>query len=335
MDGRPVRLLSVGTILPEAWRGRDPVTGPAPLPSRPGQGVAAGDRQLLFSIVIPTYERPELLERCLDSILALHEPVRGFEVIVVDDGGHTDLRHHLRELLVRFEERGLGCQLLHQANAGPAAARNRGSQQACGRWLAFTDDDCLVDPNWLLALQEAIDVAPDALLGGKIVNGLQGNPFATTSQDLLDYLYLAGAEGRFSAPFFGTANLALRTQAFLAIGGFETLYTRAAAEDREFSDRWLQQGGTLRFVPDAQLVHSHAMGLREFCRQHLAYGRGARQFHRARAIRRAAPIRIESLWFYIRLLAFPFRRWEPSRALRISTLLLLSQLTSLVGFLLE
>lgn len=287
-----------------------------------------------FTIVIPTYERPEQVQRCLASILALRQPAGGCEVIVVDDGGHTNLGPHLHAFGLRFQARGIGFQLLRQANAGPAAARNHGARRARGRWLAFTDDDCLVDPHWLLALAEAFALAPDALLGGRIVNGLAANPFATASQELLDYLYLAGAAGRFSAPFFGTANVAVNTLSFLASGGFDTIYTRAAAEDREFCDRWRQNGGSLRFVPDARVVHAHPMGLREFCRQHLAYGRGARQFHRARALRQAAPIRIESPLFYIRLLLFPFRRGDATSGLGVAALLLLSQMTALVGFLL-
>lgn len=82
----------------------------------------------LFSIVVPTYNRPEMLHRAIDSVLA--QTVSDFEVIVVNDEGE--------EPALPPDNR---IRLISQAHAGPAAARNRGIQEAVGRYVCFLDDD--------------------------------------------------------------------------------------------------------------------------------------------------------------------------------------------------
>ena len=75
-------------------------------------------QQLLFSIVTPTYNRPERLATCLQSIAQLDYPRDRFEVIVVDDGSKTPIEPVITPLRDR-----LNITLLKQLNSGPAAAR--------------------------------------------------------------------------------------------------------------------------------------------------------------------------------------------------------------------
>lgn len=288
-----------------------------------------------FSIIIPTYNRPESLRACLESILQLDYPMDRIEVVVVDDGGRQQLSADLLDLGQRFQELGVSMRLLRQRNAGPAAARNHGAGLARGEFLAFTDDDCLVDRFWLKELKNTFAVKPQSLVGGGILNGLSANLFSCASQELHDYLYVSGAAGDMSLPFFGAANLAVSASGFRRVRGFDSRYMRSASEDREFCDRWLQSGGELTYSPSARIHHSHPMGPGEFWRQHLTYGRGARQFHRARSLRRAGPVRIEPARFYVRLLCFPLRHRLCLRTLMLSALLLLAQVAYVAGFLLE
>lgn len=300
-----------------------------------GKQSPSGERPVDFSVIIPTYNRPKQLNACLSSVLDLHKPSGNFEVIVVDDGGRFPLDDQALSWCQQFAQRQITLRLVRQSNAGPAAARNHGARLAHGRWLAFTDDDCRVKAEWLVALERAFQRHPEHLLGGRIINGLERNRYACASHALLDYLYAARLRQEFSWPFFGCANLAVNATAFANLGGFDTHYTLAAAEDREFCDRWLHQGGQLSFIPDAQIEHFHQMGLREFWRQHFQYGRGAHQFHRALAQRQGRPLTIEHPSFYLRLLFFPLLKGVSLRNLQISTLLLLSQLAALTGFLAE
>jgi glycosyltransferase involved in cell wall biosynthesis len=83
----------------------------------------------VISIIIPTYRRPQQLTRCLEAIACLEYPRDEFEVIVVDDGGQTQLDHIVRS----FTDRRVAVSLLRQPHAGPAAARNAGTERARGR----------------------------------------------------------------------------------------------------------------------------------------------------------------------------------------------------------
>src|SRR5581483_1259103 len=101
---------------------------------------------IAVSAVIPTYRRPELLERCLLALAAQDLERRLYEVIVVDDAGCAETR----KLVLGWRRSGLRPRYLRRQGApGPAAARNRGWQAAIGPIVAFTDDDCVPDRDWL------------------------------------------------------------------------------------------------------------------------------------------------------------------------------------------
>jgi len=133
----------------------------------------------LISIIIPTYNRPQQLALCLQALARQHYP--HFEVIVVDDGSQT----RLFECVDNFRDQ-LDITLLTQDNAGPAAARNTGAAQAKGQFIAFTDDDCQPDANWLKNLAACFKENPDAAIGGKTINQLPKNSYSTASQLLID-----------------------------------------------------------------------------------------------------------------------------------------------------
>jgi hypothetical protein len=86
------------------------------------------------------------------------------------------------------------------------------------------------------------------------------------------------------------------------------------------------------YAPEAQIEHAHAMTLRGFWRQHLNYGRGAYHFHRGRAQRDEAHMRVEPLRFYLQLLEAPLRMRPLPQALALSALLAVSQGANTLGF---
>jgi GT2 family glycosyltransferase len=281
-----------------------------------------------FSIVIPTYARPcRKLAACLESCSQLDYPRDRFEVIVVDDGSE----HVPEDVTHPFLDR-MDLALLTQQHAGPAAARNTGAAQAKGEFLAFTDDDCSCDPDWLNALANRFADLPDWVLGGKTMNALPTNVYSAASQLLIGYLYTYYNSVPEQARFFTTNNLAVAAEGFRAVGGFDTLYIRAAAEEREFCDRWSHHGRDMAFVPEAVIHHFHTLSLSSFWRQHFDYGRGAYQFRQARACRDASPIRFEPASFYLNLLRYPFGRRKGVGALSVMMLLVVSQVANAAGF---
>src|SRR5207247_291754 len=121
----------------------------------------------IFSIIIPTYSRPEQLAACLEAIARLDYPRERFEVIVVDDGSPSPPHDVVAAIGAR-----IAAKSLWQHHAGPAAARNKGATCAQGDFLVFTDDDCLPDRNWLLAFAQRFMATPNHLIGGRTLNAL-------------------------------------------------------------------------------------------------------------------------------------------------------------------
>jgi GT2 family glycosyltransferase len=283
--------------------------------------------QPVFSIIIPTYERPVELVDCLEALAHLQFPRDAFEVIVVDDGSASPPEGLVR----RFRDR-LDISLVIAAHAGPAAARNRGAEGAAGKFFAFTDDDCRPAPDWLHALAARCTAVPDHIVGGRTVNALPGNPYAATSQLILDVVYgHYNADGA-AARFFASNNLTLPADRFRAIGGYNPNFT--TSEDRELCDRWLQHGYGLTYAPEAVVYHAHPLSLRRFWWQHFGYGRGAWRFHNIRAQRGFG--RFEPDWvFYKRLGVAPFAKVHGPRMAIIAALLLMSQVANGAGFFYE
>ena len=286
--------------------------------------------QPFFSIIVPTYARPRQLATCLQSLACLDYPRDRFEVIVVDDGSETS-----PEAVVASFCGQLDVTLLTQAHAGPAAARNTGAARAKGKFLAFTDDDCAPAPDWLLSLAACFARASDCAIGGRTVNALPDNLYSTASQLLVAYLYSYYNADPDQARFFASNNLAMPPDRFHAIGGFDTTYTRTAAEDRELCDRWLHHGYRMAYAPEALVYHAHALTFYNFWRQHFHYGCGAFRFHQARARRACGRIRLEALSFYLNLLRYPFLQVQGWRAPLLAALLGVSQVANAVGFLWE
>lgn len=98
------------------------------------------------SVIIPTFNRKESLQRTLDSLRHQAMSSSDFEVIVVDDGS-TDDTHTIQQLTFPFR-----LSYVYQTNAGDAAARNTGAQISQARWLVFLDDDVIVDSDYLYQL---------------------------------------------------------------------------------------------------------------------------------------------------------------------------------------
>jgi GT2 family glycosyltransferase len=282
----------------------------------------------LFSVIIPTYSRPAELHGCLEALARQQFPTDSFEVIVADDGSPSPPDATVHE----FRNR-LAISLVTSAHGGPAAARNHGAQRAGGRFFAFTDDDCRPASDWLPALATRFASLPHHIIGGRTINALAQNPYAETSQLILDVVYrhFNGA-GPGEAQFLASNNLALAAERFEAIGGFDTRFT--TSEDRELCDRWLRNGFHITYAPEAVVFHAHPLNLRGLWRQHFGYGRGAWCFHRVRE-QHGGP-RFRPDWkFYGQLAMAPFAQERRLRAPAIAALVVVTQVANCAGFFYE
>lgn len=247
-----------------------------------------------LSIVVPSFGRPEGLRRCLQ---ALKQQDGGpFETLVVDDGSPEPLEPVCQEA-------GEWVQCIRQDNAGPAKARNRGVAAASGDFICFTDDDCLPRPGWARALHAAQGGDDTRLVGGRVQNAFPDNVFAETSQSISDWIHNWHAARTHEAQYFTSNNMGCARRTFLKIGGFDSSFPIAAAEDREFGLRWRREAGPLTYAPDALIDHAHKLDLKSFWRQQSNYGRGAR--HMRQVETPGASHHFEGPSFYAGLMLHP------------------------------
>lgn len=282
---------------------------------------------LTFSIIIPTYERLAQISKCLESIANLDYPKNKFEVIVVDDGSINP-----PEKLINSYKDRLNIRLFTQKNAGPAGARNTGAKKANGKFLAFTDDDCEPQSNWLNAFENEFKRDSEIFLGGYTINSLSDNPYSTASQELINYLYSYYNSEQNNATFFASNNIAVKADLFQSIGGFDVTTLRATAEDREICDRWVYKGNKMTYTTDAVVFHSHNLSLSQYWGQHFNYGRGAYYFRKIRTLRGQEKVKLEPTSFYSNLIIYPYKREEIKHKAYISILLILSQIANALGY---
>jgi GT2 family glycosyltransferase len=198
-----------------------------------------------ISVVVPTYRRADLLERCLAALARQNLPGRQFEIIVVHDGPSTSMRRfaaHWRRRLSRTS----GPVLRYRAppHGGPAAARNAGWRIARAPIVAFTDDDTVPDPHWLAAALDVFSACGIDAAWGRIAIPLG---LAPTDYEL-DAARLAHAE-------FATANCFCRKRALHAIGGFDERFEIAWREDSDLFFRLLASGARVVHLPCAVVEH--------------------------------------------------------------------------------
>lgn len=287
-----------------------------------------------LSVVVPTHGRPGQLVVLLRAMVQQTYPADHYELIVVDDGGPEG---GLEAVAGPFRT-SLPLTLLRQDKGGPGAARNTGAARARGRCLVFTADDCQPAPDWLAALDRRLRVNPGTMVGGRVVNGLPDDMFATTTSLLIDYLDRCRDSQTTDAPFYTPNNLAVPADMFHRVGGFDASMG-ATGEDRDFCDRWLAAGLAMTSADEVVVRHVHRQTLRGFWHQHVAYGRGSRKFYRQREVRAYSgqPRRLtpERMSFYWRLVLHPLSRHRGYRGWLQAGLMAVSQVANLVGFVLE
>ena len=195
------------------------------------------------SVVVPTYQRADLLARCLRALLAQRGLGAEYEIVVCDDAASLRTRAQVEGMLTQT-----GPDLRYvpvHGTRGPAGARNAGWQTARAAVIAFTDDDTMPDPDWLVAGLRAMVDGVHAVTGSTVM------PLPPAPTD-----YERDAAGLTHAEFI-TANCFVRRAALLAVGGFDTRYTMAWREDSDLHFSLIEQGLRIVRAPQARVVHPY------------------------------------------------------------------------------
>ncbi len=225
---------------------------------------AAGGSPPLYSVVIPTHDRLDVLPEVLAALDA-QAGAPPFEVVVVDDGSTDGTAEWLAGL-----RPGYPLIRLRQPNRGPAAARNAGVAAARGARVAFLGDDTVPAAGWLAWHERAWrerGASPELAVIGRTEwhRRLRRTP-------LLDYLNEQGLQFGFALirdpeqvpfHFFYTSNLSLERQLLLA-EPFDLRFPYAAWEDIEVAYRLSRRGLRIVYEARARVEHDHATDLDRF-----------------------------------------------------------------------
>lgn len=230
---------------------------------RPAAWVTAETMELpcpFISVIVCTYNGTGTLRDCLSSLQNLRYP--SYEILVIDDGSTLDIA----SIAAGFPE----VRLIRQEHAGLSVARNLGAQEARGEILAYTDDDCLADEDWLTHLAAGFDQAKWVACGGPNIPPPPRNAterIVAAAPGAPAHVMLNDAE----AEHLPGCNLAIRKSALMAIGGFRAHY-KVAGDDVDVCWRLREHGGRLRFMPGAMVWHHRRRTLGAYLRQQRGYG---------------------------------------------------------------
>lgn len=207
----------------------------------------------MISVIIPTYNRSENLERAVESILACNGQ---YEIIIVDDNGiGTECQMANEKVLGRFFSLSNFSYLKHEKNMNGATARNTGLAIAKGEYVTFLDDDDEFLPQRIESIEKLINSCkPDFIFSNIVVknNGLLEliTDYAVTDKKELQKELLR------CESFFGTgSNLVCKKTLVDKINGFDTSYVRH--QDFEFMLRYLDVCEKLEFIAKPLVVKNN------------------------------------------------------------------------------
>jgi len=220
-----------------------------------------------ISIIIPVKNGEKTIKKCLDSLKNLH--YTNYEIIVIDDNSNDKTS----EILSSYE----GIKVLKTSGVGPSNCRNLAIKQAKGEYLAFTDVDCLVHPDWLNELLKGFAEDKVISVGGDQQSPDDETKFGKLAQEFLktvgfvsDYIK-KGKTTIIETQHNPSCNVIYKKEIFSKIGGFlEELWP---GEDVELDYRIKQlKQYKLKYNPLAIVYHYRPENLGAFCKMMKNYG---------------------------------------------------------------
>ncbi|MBC7790572.1 MAG: glycosyltransferase [Anaerolineae bacterium] len=206
------------------------------------------------SVIIPVYNDPKRLERCLRALENQTYAARLYEIIVVDNASNENIEPIVR----RFPH----AQATHESRPSQFAARNAGFALARGEVIAFTDADCIPSASWIERGVATLQRTPNCgLVAGRIDIFFKDSQ-RPTGVELYEGLTALPQKKFVTAGLFGaTANLFTFRSVFDRVGLFDD--ETKSGGDVEWGQRVSGAGYTLMFADDAYVAHPARYSLRE------------------------------------------------------------------------
>lgn len=175
------------------------------------------------SVIIPTYNRCNIILKTINSLINQDYPKDNFEIIIVDNNSSDETEKIILDYINK-NNGILNLRYVKEMRQGDVYARNSGAAQAKGEYLFFTDDDALFDANWISCVVQILDDYPKVAMVGTRIEILwdkQPNAWVKNYEYLLgkisrgDSGYIISSKG-FCIP---NGSLAIRKKVFYEVGG--------------------------------------------------------------------------------------------------------------------
>lgn len=225
----------------------------------------------MISVCINTKNRPEKLAHCLDSILANRFSLFGkvpYEIVVIDQSNRPTIAPRFRKRIV----------YLHKKGRGTGLAKNTALENASGKIVLFTDDDCIVDTYWIENVAFSFSEYPDifGVFGkvGPFEPELHPNEFCPCTFENNKAKIIRQPCLHYKNIGFGN-NMSFRLDMLKKLGGFKRWLGPGSigsnAEDAELALRALRNGYKLFYNPKVFVYHDRWLNAEGLRRQNLSY----------------------------------------------------------------
>lgn len=221
------------------------------------------------TVIVPSYQRPNLLEPALRAVLAQDPSTPPYEVVVVDDcSSGPDIGAVVRRVAGSDERVTF---LRHEVNRGLSATRNTGIRQAQGDVIMFVDDDVVVEPGYVAAHLRAHAAAGTERVA--VIGNLSFPPEVVAASNYAKYLqsrYLGSRDLRtlkrlrptdLHPRFLIGAVCSMRRDDMLAAGSYNEAMRFYGCEDHVFAQALRRTGVRIRFAPEARALHHDSVAI--------------------------------------------------------------------------
>ncbi len=221
--------------------------------------------ELLFSIIVPVYNRPDEIADLLESLAVQTD--KGFETVIVEDGSTVDCKSQCEA----FKEKAR-VKYYYKDNEGRSIARNYGMDRADGDYFIFVDSDCVLPPDYIEIVRSSLKNNPVDCYGGP---DAAHESFSDTQKAInyamTSFLTTGGIRGgKVSMEKFTprTFNMGYSREVYDKVGGFREMFS----EDIDMSTRIRLAGFSITLFPDAAVYHKRRVDFKKFWKQVHVFG---------------------------------------------------------------
>jgi glycosyltransferase involved in cell wall biosynthesis len=258
------------------------------------------------SLIIGTRDRSQQLGRCLQSLREIAFE-RSWELIIVDNGSIDGTADSVREFMTTASN---PVRYVFEPKPGLGNAHNAGVAVAQGKILAFTDDDCYPEPDFLSCIWSAFEDSLVGYIGGRILLHDPADVQKGTTVRHPDLVTFPPHSFIKAGSFFSGANMAFRRQVLAEIGGFDPWFGPGAffnAEDLDAAGRASAIGWKGQYRPEVIVRHHHGRKATDIPPLMKSYGIGIGAYHMKLLLSGR-----QFLWFAKSVYQFPRRyKWSP------------------------